>query len=242
MPSLLYSSSGKTSLAYFLYFYLLTYFPTISPCPLNAVEKSERISHGLQRETHRKDKSVLGVSLPSLFSEINHGCSGFTSLEYSWMSFRARGEGMCMVFSIVSPTCLIPIVGSCRHPRLILGALQNILVKLKSLLDHTSFWNLLKHQHILLVIKHQLEKHPKMRMCPELLLATSREPACPAENCCSQKAKESQGKAEIWEGAYIRGNTSSSHPRTCPLCVAARSCSWSWGSHEQPCICMNTVS
>lgn len=182
-------------LSIFLLAYLFSYHFSMSfKC---GWKKSERISQGLQRETHRRGKSVLGVSLPSLFSEITHGCSGFTSLECSWMSFRGGGEGMCTVFLIVSPTPLIPIVGSCRHPRLILGALQNILVKLKSLLDHTRFWNLLKHQHILLVIKHQLKKHPKMRISPELLLATSREPAGPAENCCSQKAKENQGKAEI---------------------------------------------
>lgn len=84
------------------------------------------------------------------------------------------------------------IVDSCRPPKLILGALQNILFEWKSLLYHTRFWNLLKHQ---------LQKHG-LGMSPELLLGTCREPACPGENGCSQKAKEKRGKMEICEDTW----------------------------------------
>lgn len=93
----------------------------------------------------------------------------------------------------------IPTVDSYNHPKLISGALQNILVKLKSLLNHSRFWNLLKQQHILLLIKHQLKKHPEMEVSPELLPATCGEPAYPGENGCSQKAKEKPGKVKICE-------------------------------------------
>lgn len=92
----------------------------------------------------------------------------------------------------------LPIVDSCSTPKLILGALQNILVKSKSLLNRTRFWDLLKHQHALLVIKQQLKKHG-LEMSPELLQATCREPACPGESGCSWKAKGKQAKVEMYE-------------------------------------------
>lgn len=166
------------------------------------------------RETHRKGKSVLGVSLPShILRDKWCVCPGFTSLECSWMSFRCGGEGTCTDFLIVfKPHTHF---GQLQAPQTDPGSLAEYSCRIE--ISHTRFWNLLKHQHILLVIKHQLKKHPKIGMSPELLLATSREPACPDENYCPQKAKEKQGKVEIWDGAYIRGNTISSHPRTCPL-------------------------
>lgn len=88
---------------------------------------------------------------------------------------------------------------SCMNPKLILWALQNIFVKLKSRLNCTWFLDsdASKHQHILLLIKHWLKKC-QLEMSPNLFfiwappghLGAAMSPACVGENGCSWKLKK----------------------------------------------------